>query len=51
MENQTKKVAVNYNFADLDLVVRGWVQLKEIETDENGELVMPEEIYSPYYGA
>ena len=51
MENQNTKVAVNYNFTDLDLVVRSWVQLKEVDTDENGELVIPEEIYSPFNGA
>ncbi len=51
MENQNNKVAVNYNFSDLDLVVRSWVQLKEIDTDENGELVIPEEVYSPFNGA
>lgn len=32
----------------LETVVRGWVQLRELDTDENGKLVVAEEIFSPF---
>jgi hypothetical protein len=41
--SRVRPAPVNYNFADLDAVVRSWANPKEVTIDE--------EIYSPYAGA